>query len=178
MIGKNSVKIIESDTLSYEKVSVFLSDNLLNISPLDRSDISFQAKASFTFYCINEFFLTVAIRDSKKQRLVFEFSGDFLGEMDEYSGYLAVSEGRNIHPVELLKLEISFISSCQFEFNLSGKVGSIYPWGCANPNYLDRKFNFEINFALDENKTKSIIDRAKKSASIVTDSDLWKKFDL
>ena len=177
-LPKDEVRLIGCEPLSYKCVHIIFSDNILSLSPSDRSDFSSQAKASFTFYCMNALFLMVAIRDSKKQNLLFNFSGDFLGHMDEYSGYLAVSEGRNIHPVETLKLEISFFPPCGFEFNLSGTVGEIYPWCCSNQNHLDRRFNYEINFSLTEKGARSIIERAKKSASNITESDIWKKFNL
>jgi hypothetical protein len=178
VLPKDEVKIIGCDPLSYKGVHAFLCDNFLSLSISDRSDFSSQAKASFTFYCMNSFFLMAAIRDSKRHKLFFEFSGEYLGHMDEYSGYLAVSEGRNIHPVEKLSLEISFSSSCTFEFYLSGSVGAIFPWCCSNPNNLNSKYAYEIYFSLSENETKSIIEKAKNSATNITESDIWKKFNL
>jgi hypothetical protein len=165
MNAKNQVNIIGCKVLSYDGVSTRLNSNGLYLSPVDRSDISSQAKAEFNFYCFNDNILISAIKSLKKINIKYLFEGDFLGEFNQYSGYLRAAEGSYTRPIESLKLEI-ILSDNEFEFSLKGTVGDLIPFTYPANQTHEQEYSYEINFSVSGAEFNKIIEKGKLASVI------------
>ena len=162
MSTKSKVEIIGAEYLSYEGVNAHLSDISLSLSPADRSDISCQAKAEIIFYCFNRNFLIMAAKGSKKSNLKFYFEGDFLGELNQYWGYLRAAEGSYTRPIQSLQIEVS-ISREQFYFCIKGKAGDLIAFTYPANQAHETNYDFAIEFSIAGIDLRKIIETSNLS---------------
>ena len=159
------VEIIDCKSLSYEGVSAYLSDYSLHLSPSDRSDISYQAKAEFDFFCFNQNNLIALLKASKEKIVKIYLESTFLGELNQYSGYLRAAEGSYTRPIKSLNLEVSAFQD-KFEFNLDGKAGDLIPWTYPANQAHEQEYYFKINFSIAGPAFNRIIEKGNLSSLV------------
>jgi hypothetical protein len=104
----------------------------------------------------------MAIKSSRKSNLKFYFEGDFLGELNQYSGYLRVAEGSYTRLIQSLQIE-AFISRERFHFCLQGKAGDLIDFTYPANQAHESEYQFAIEFSITGINLKRILETSNLS---------------